>query len=167
MVNDIGTNEGRQVIVANGAHGKVIVIDGDAFLYGDDKAIADYFGISTTDPDKYANQWLELKPTNSDYSTVSAGVTLESDFSHVAMSGTLKLEGVMTIKGRRVRAISGHVPATSQTPAAKATLYVTTSGPVLPVEYRVIAKGLQSTTVWSNWGHTVTLLAPSPTLVSS
>ena len=167
MVNDIGTTEGRQVIVSDGAHGQVLVIDGNAYLYGDDKAIANYFGISTNDPQKYANQWLELTPTSSDYSTVSAAVTLQSDFEHLAMPGTLKEGGVVTINGHKVRSISGQIPATSQAPAGNATLDVTTSGKVLPFEYQVVGKGVKSTTNWSDWGHKVTLIAPTPTLVSS
>src|SRR5580704_3761327 len=149
MVNDIGATEGRQVIISNGAHGKVLVINGDAFLYGDDKAIANYFGISTSDPQKYANQWLELKPTSSDYSTVSDAVTLASDFDHLVMTGTLKEGKIVTIKGHKVRPISGHVPATSESPAGNATLYVTTSGKILPFEYQVVGKGVKSTASWS------------------
>ena len=61
MVNDIGATEGRQVILSDGAHARVLVVNGDAFLYGDDKAIANYFGLSTTDPQKYSNQWLEIR----------------------------------------------------------------------------------------------------------
>lgn len=167
MDNDIGSTEGRQVIVSDGAHGKVLVIDGDAYLYGNDKAIANYFGISTSDPQKYANQWLELKPSSPDYSTVSDAVTLASDFDHVVMSGTLTEGKIVTIKGHKVRPISGRVPATSETPAANATLYVTTSGKILPIEYLVVSKGIRSTTTWSDWGRRVTLIAPSPTLVSS
>jgi hypothetical protein len=167
MVNDIGATQGRQVIVSDGAHAQVLVLDGDAFLYGDDRAIADYFGISTTDPQKYANQWLELTPTSSDYPTVSAAVTLESDFAHLAMPGPLKEGGIETIKGHKVRPISAHIPATEQTPASIATLYITTSGKILPFEYRVVGKGVTSITSWSHWGHKVTLTLPSPTLVNS
>lgn len=167
MVNDIGATRGRQVIISDGAHGQVLVLNGDAYLFGDDKAIANYFGISTTDPQKYANQWLELTPSSSDYSTVSAAVTLQSDFQHLAMPGPLKEGNIVTIEGRKVRPISAHIPATSQTPAGNATLYITTSGKVLPLEYRVSGKGVKSVTNWSQWGHKVTLTAPSPTLVSS
>ena len=53
MVNDIGTTQGRQVIVSDGAHAQVLVVHGNAYLNGDDKAIANYFGISTTNSQKY------------------------------------------------------------------------------------------------------------------
>jgi hypothetical protein len=167
MVNDIGATQGRQVVVSDGAHARVLVLNGNAYLYGDNKAIANYFGLSTTDPQKYANQWLELKPSNSDYSTVSAAVTLASDFSHVSLPGSLREGRIVTIKGHKVRPISAHIAATSQTPASTATLYITTSGRILPFEYRAVAKGFTSITSWSNWGNRVTLIAPTPTLVGS
>jgi hypothetical protein len=67
MVNDIGTTEGRQVITSDGAHGIVLVIGGIAYLYGDKKAIANYFGLSSTDPGQYANRWIEIPPANPDF----------------------------------------------------------------------------------------------------
>ena len=71
----------------------------------------------------------------------------------------------MTINGHKVRPISGHIAATSQTPAGTATLYITTSGEILPFEYRTVAKGVSSITSWSNWGSTThTLITPTPTL---
>jgi hypothetical protein len=167
MVNDIGTTEGRQVIVSDGAHAEVLVLGGNAYIHGDDKAIARYFGISTTDPQRYANQWLELTPSSSDFATVSAAVTLQSDFEHLGMPGPLKEGGIVTIKGHRVRPIKSHISATSQAPAGNATLYITTSGTILPLEYQVVGKGIKSTTNWSDWGYKVTIIAPTPTLVSS
>jgi hypothetical protein len=167
MVNDIGATEGRQVIVSDGAHATVLVIGGDAFIYGNAKAVANYFEISTTQPQKYANQWLELTPSSPDFSTVSSAVTLESDFSHLEMPGSLREGSVVTINGQRARSVSAHVPATSQSPAGNVTLYITTSGEILPVEYRAVAKGVKSTTTWSHWGRVVTLVTPSAALGSS
>lgn len=167
MVNDVGTNEGRQVIVSDGAHGRVLVLNGDAYLYGDEAAIKNYFEISKSDPQKYANQWIELKPSDPGFSTVSGAVTLTSDFEQVSMTGTLTMGNVVSINGHKVRPINGHVPATAQSPAGTATLYVTTSGKVLPFEYRVVAKGTRFTTRWNDWGRPAELTAPSPTFVSS
>jgi hypothetical protein len=166
MVNDIGSAEGRQVIVANGAHAQVIVVNGDAYLNGDANAIAHYFEISTTDPQKYANQWLELTPSNPGYSTVSGAVTLNSDFGHLDMPKHLTLGKAVIVGGHKLEGISGHIAATSQHPAVTVTLYVTTSGKVLPVKYEIAGKGLVSTTSWSNWGHGVQLSVPSSTLLT-
>ena len=123
--------------------------------------------MSETKRQLYANQWLELTSSSSDFSTVSAAVTLQSDFEHLAMPGPLKEGGMVTIKGHRVRPISSHISATSQAPAGNATLYITTSGTILPLDYQVVRKGVKSTTKWSDWGRKVTIIAPTPTLVSS
>jgi hypothetical protein len=160
MVNDIGTREGRQVIISDGAHATVLVVAGNAYIYGNDAAIAKYFEISTTDPQKFANQWLELTPQNPDFSTVSAAVTLSSDFRQVAIPGALHEGQPVEVDGHKVRPISGHIPATSQAPAATATIYVTTKGTVLPVEYRIVAKGIKSTTSWTQWGRAVQIAVP-------
>ena len=164
MVNDIGTTEGRQVIISDGAHAEVIVLNGDAYIYGDEKAVANYFEVSRTDPQTYANRWLEITPSNPDFSTVSAAVTLASDFGgQVAMGGALTEGPARVLDGVRVLAIRGRIPATAQSPAGNATLYVTTSGRILPFEYQVTGKGVESTTRWTDWGRGVRLATPSST----
>lgn len=159
--NVIGTTEGRQNIVSDGAHARVLVVGGNAYIYGDDKAITNYFGISTANPQKYANQWLELTPSNPGYSTVSNAVTLTSDLGHLEMQGKLKEGQVVVIDGHKVCPITGHIPATSQAPAGIGTAYVTTAGRILPFEYRITANGIKSTTSWTQWGHAVKLAAPN------
>ena len=161
MVNDIGTTEGRQVITSDGAHATVLVVGGNAYIYGNEAAVAKYFEISTTDPQKFANQWLELTPSNPDFPTVSAAVTLSSDFPQIKIPGALHEGQTVMVDGHKVRPISGHVPATSHTPAATATVYVTTKGTVLPVESRIVAKGIMETTSWTQWGRAVQIAAPT------
>jgi hypothetical protein len=166
--NDVGTTEGRQVIDSNGAHATVLVVGGNAYISADVRAIATYFDISTTDPQKYANRWLEVTSSSPGFSTVSDAVTLTSDFGHVALTGNLIEGRTQVVDGHKVVPISGHIAATPQTPAANGTLYVTTTGTVLPVEFRLAGKGLKSTTSWSKWGHPVQIAAPrSATLLSS
>jgi hypothetical protein len=164
MVNEIGATEGRQVVTSDGAHAQVIVIDGNAYIYGDVKAVTNYFALTSTDPQQYADKWLELTPSNPGFTTVSAAVTLASDFGHVALPGHLTEGRVVTIDGHKVQPISAHILATSQSPAGTATLYVTTTGRILPFEYRAVAKGVETTTKWSNWGHSVSLAVPSPSI---
>lgn len=161
MDNDIGTSQGRQIIVSDGAHARVLVIGGLAYLYGDDKAVAKYFELSSTDPQRYANHWLELGPADPDFATVSAAVTLKSDFGQVDMPAPIEEGRPVVIDGHRVQPLTAHIPATSHSPAATATLYVTTTGKVLPFEYRIEAPGIVSTTKWSGWGHGVQLSEPA------
>lgn len=167
MNNDIGASEGRQIIISDGAHAQVLLIKGNAYLYGDSKAIANYFGISSTDPQRYANRWLELTPSNPGYATVSDAVTLKSDFRSVVMNGKVTEGPVVTIDGQNVRPLHSHFAGTSNAPAGNATLYVTTSGKILPFEYQVTANGTRSTTRWTSWGRGVNLAIPKSRLLGA
>jgi hypothetical protein len=160
MDNDIGTSAGRQIIDSNGAHAEVIVLHKVAYIYGDKKAVADYFQLSTTDPAKYANKWLSISSTTTGYATISDAVTLTSDFADVTIPGKVTRGPAVMLDGRKVISIHGAVAATSTTAAIKATLYVTTSTPRLPVELHLTTKTETVTTSWTRWGHTVKLKAP-------
>jgi hypothetical protein len=160
MDNDIGTSEGRQIIDSNGAHAKVIVLNKTAYIYGDKKAVADYFQLSTTDPAKFANKWLSIGSTSSGYSTVSDAVTLASDFTDVTIPGKVTQGSPVLLNGRKVIPIHGTAAATSTTAAIKATLYVTTSTPRLPVELHLVSKSETVTASWTKWGHAVDLKVP-------
>ncbi len=160
MNNDIGATEGRQVVVSNGAHAEVILIGQEAYIHGDDKAVKTYFGLSSTDPAKYANKWLALTSSSSEFAAVSDAVTLQSDFQTVTIPGTLKEGSTVVLNGQKVIPIEGTIPATTSNTAIKATLYVSKSSPVLPAEFRLTSSSDSFTVTWSKWGHAVTLAAP-------
>jgi hypothetical protein len=164
MDNDIATTEGRQIIDTNGAHAEVIVFKNEAYIYGDKKAIADYFQLSKTDPAKYANKWLSISSTSSGYATVSEAVTLKSDFTDVVIPGVVTEGSPVTLNGQKVIPIHGGAPKTSTTPAIKATLYVTASAPVRPVELHLTSTTETVTATWSKWGQAVDLKAPAKSL---
>jgi hypothetical protein len=163
MANDVGTRAGHQVIDSNGAHAQVIVLNGNAYMYGDANAIANYFEITKTNPEGYANRWFVLTPANPNFAAVSGSVTLKSDFENFSIPKNAVLGETTVIDGQKVQAIVGHLSASSSQPAATITLYVTTTGKVLPVRYVVAGKGVHSTTDWSNWGKKVQLTTPKST----
>jgi hypothetical protein len=65
------------------------------------------------------------------------------------------------LNGQQVVPIKGSAPATATSAKINATLFVTTSSPVLPVELRLISKSETVTATWTKWGHRVTLSAPA------
>ncbi len=163
MDNEIGTTEGHQVVVSNGAHAEVIILGQVAYIHGDVQAVKQYFGLSTTDPAKYANKWLSLTSTSSDFANVSDAVTLQSDFQTITIPGTLKEGSTLVLNGQKVVPIEGTIPATTSNIAIKATLYVSKSSPVLPAEFRLTSSSESVTVTWSKWGHAVLLVAPKST----
>jgi hypothetical protein len=159
MTNAIGTAAGHQVIVADGHHAAVLVLGGTAFIEGDAKALAGYFGIPADDISKLAGKWMSVPPSDAEYQTVSAAVTLASDFDNLGLSGHLKEGSMVTVDGQRAIPITGTFSAGSA--KVPATMYVTTGAAPLPIEFKASGHGLKSITRWSDWGHGVTLTVPS------
>jgi hypothetical protein len=161
MDNEVGTAEGRQIIDVDGAHATVIVIGTKAFIEGNAQAMANYFQVSKTDPQRFAGRWLSISESDPGYATVSAAVTLKSDFSGVSLKGPLKKGTVIVIGGQEALPISGYIAGPSAGEKLPATLYVTTTGKVLPIELRASGSHVSKDTSWSDWGHVVSFVAPA------
>jgi hypothetical protein len=163
MVNDIGTNEGRQVIDSNGARSTVLVINEVAYINGDATALTQYFGLQISNPQEMAGQWISIRPTDQNYSAVSAAVTLQSDFGTL-ISGPFTEGPPVVFDGRSLNALRGFVQGPSGAENVPATLYVTRTGTVLPVRLKASTGGVTETRIWSNWGRSVSLPIPSPSI---
>jgi hypothetical protein len=163
MANDIGSTEGRQVIVANGSHATVIVLIGTAYIQGDVGAITKYFELQVTDPARLAGKWISLIPSDSGYSNVSASVTLKSDFSQIQLEGPYS-KIFESISGQNLIAIHGFTPGPSGSAPVRAVLDVTADGTILPVAFEASDGQLTESVTWSDWGDAVTLLAPQKSL---
>jgi hypothetical protein len=160
MSNDLGASEGRQVITPDGAHATVILVGGVAYVQGDAAAVKNYFGLPSTDSTQLAGKWISLRSSDSGFSTVSAAVTIKSDFSQVGLTGQLTKGPVTDLDGQRVIPVQGSMAAPGGGPTVDGTLYVTAEGQVLPVELRASGQGESETVVWSRWGQPLQLAAP-------
>ena len=169
MVNDIGTDQGRQVIDSDGAHSTALVLAGTAYIQGDAAAVSNYFQIPTPDPQKLAGQWISIRPTDQSYSAISASVTLQSDFQNFQnlFLGPFKAGAQTTVDGLRVVPISGHVQGSTTGSTVPATLFVTASGKLLPVSFQASNSQASITSQWTNWGQAVALAAPTPSIPMS
>jgi hypothetical protein len=158
--NDIGTFEGRQVIASNASRAEVIVIGQEAYIQGNASAIANFFGLTKNDPQQLANTWISMVPSDgTGYQTVSAAVTLKSDFTDQTIPGPLTEGRPVTVGGHRCIPLTGH---STQPTIGKVTdtMYVTDSSKPLPVEIKTTAKKGLSIATWSRWGQQVTLNPP-------
>jgi hypothetical protein len=160
MNNEIGTSGGRQIIVSSGAHVDVILIHNTAYTYDDDKAVKSYFQLSTTDSAKFANKWLSLTASSSEFAAVSSAGTLPSDFQSVTIPGALEEGTPIELNGQLAVPISGTIAQTSSNTAIKASLYVSKSLPVLLLEFHLASASKTYVVTWSQWGHSVVLAAP-------
>jgi len=160
MSNEVGTSGGQQVITPDGAHATVLLTGRVAYIQGDSQALTTYFGFPSSVATQFAGKWISLRPSDSGFSTVSAAVTLRSDFSQVHLTGRLTKGPVTNIDGQQVIPVQGSVTAPGGGGSVAGTLYVTAQGRVLPVELHASGQPGSETVVWSHWGRVVQLIAP-------
>jgi len=163
QVSDVGRARGIQRIsfAKAGKHGMVTVVVAarTAYIRGTALALTDYMGFKPAAASKYANVWVSIPATNSDYSTVAAAVTLTSAIDEIKLVGPLVQAPDTTLHGRRVSVINGAAPGTSG--LASATLYARAAGPPLPVELVAsAANGTRLTTKFSKWNAAVLPAVP-------
>ncbi len=158
-VNDIGATAGRELIVSDGARSTTLLVDHTVYLRGDAKAVVSYYHLPKH-PRSYAGKWISISSKSRAYVSTSTGATLVSDFDHIKLLGPFSEGSVVTIDGVRAVPIIAHVTPTANSVTAVVTLYVTASGPTLPVEFHAVSGQITETITWSGWGHKVTIVAP-------
>jgi subtilisin family serine protease len=159
-VNDIGQIEGRQNIKNDATRAKVMLIGGVGYIEANAVGVASYFQLTTKNPGKLAGKWFIVTSSDADFSTVTAAVTLASDFNGLQMSGPYQ-EGKRTVVNhQKVIPIHGFISGSTNGPKAAVTLDVTATGTTLPVRFTAKTKTVKETTVWSRWGHVVKLTIP-------
>jgi hypothetical protein len=163
MTNDIGAREGRQVIDSNGGHSTVLVLHGTAYINGDSTALTHYFGLQVSDPQDLAGRWISIRTSDPGYPTVSAAVTLRSDFQNV-ISGPFSKSTTVVVDGETLTAVHGFTEGSSAVKGVPATLDVTQGRTVLPVRLHASAGRISETTTWSHWGRSVPLATPSQSI---
>ncbi len=166
-IDDIGVSSGRQTTGNSvGATQTLIALDAAHKMYerGNVLGVTWFFAIPKAQAGTYANKWLLLTPFTAGYGSTALDTTLKSDFpNHLNLHGPLKFGPLTTVAGVRVRTITGTFPETTSMPQLHATLYVTVTGPVLPVQLRETAVGatFRTTQTWSKWNVPVNLTAPA------
>lgn len=163
MTNEIGSVDGRQDIVRDGAHAMVLVIGDTAYIRGNALAISSYFELTKTRPQRYANTWIEIRSTDAGYRSVSAAVTLSSDFANLTFPPSLRTGPDRTLDGRRVIPLVTTSSGPSGT-LVSITLYVTDSSAPLPVELLAVDGRYRSVETWSGWGRAASIVAPTSSL---
>jgi hypothetical protein len=166
--DDIGTTEGLQFVsTLGGGESEIIAFDHVHTLYvrANSLGLTSIYSLSSTDATTYAGEWMTVTPSDSEYRSIAYATTLSSDFGQVRFAGAISESGVITFKGRRVRALKGVVPPFEGAPKFVGTLYVTATGKPLPVAF-VERNATASVTVsWSSWGHHYVLHTPTGAVV--
>jgi hypothetical protein len=173
ITGDVSKTEGKQTIVAdvNGqiGHVTVMLVGGSAYFEGDEPGLAAFMGLPQSIAVKYANQWVSLSPSDTEFSAVASGLTTSSALLQSPISKPLSLQGLSEKSGRRVMTIGGFASGIPNGSTKKVTipvrLYVDAKGRSLPVLYtanRTVDKKKESASVtFSGWGEPISVTTPS------
>jgi hypothetical protein len=159
--NDIGAAEGRQIIRSDAARAQVVLLRGVAYVEANAAGVSNYLGITSANPGKLAGKWLSLTAKDAQFATITTAVTLKSDFSEIPVMGPYTAGRQTIINGQKVIPVRGVASGAQGATASPVTVYVTATGKTLPVEFTASAAGIQQSTVWSDWGHPVSLSVPA------
>lgn len=157
VVNDTGAKNGRQVITSGKQHTEILLVDGIAYLRANEEALLEFFGFPPDDASKHADKWLSFTVPDPGYGELVETLDMPTMIENITLTGDLTKTAVTTIEGRRVIGIRGEHPQ-----GGTGTLYVASEGEPLPVRLDIAdQEGSNGSIVFSDWGKTVSLKAPS------
>lgn len=163
IVGDAGIARGIQRITYRKAgktgHVTVIVSSNTVYIRGDAFTLINYMGFKAIPAAKYAGVWVLIPRTDTDYSTVAAGVTLLSTIDQLKLSKPLSSVPDTTINGQRVLGVRGKLP-TATGLNATATLYARATRPPLPVQEVVRQPNAQLTVTLGKWNEPIHVATP-------
>jgi len=150
--------EGFQVITAGNESAQVALVDGTAYIRGNEAALTNYFGFPSSDASQFAQRWVSIRSSDSGYDDVTGGVTLDSVLRALDPTGALQTGPPTSVGGISVVGVTG----TSKT--SNATVFVETTGAHLPVRAVVTSgSGSSRDTVviqFTHWGKPLDIKAP-------
>jgi hypothetical protein len=159
---DVSSSAGRQVItITGGGTATVLDVAGVGYVSGNPAALVGFFGFPAAVSARLTGRWVSFRSGQPYYQQVVDAVTLGSALAAVRLSGRLTRRGRGRVNGQPVVGVRGTAPSVPGVSAGtKATLYVATTGPLLPVSYLEVSGSTRLSAVFSRWGETVRVAAP-------
>jgi len=159
---DLSSSAGRQVItITGGGAATVLDVAGVGYVSGNPAALVGFFGFPAAVSARLTGRWVSFRSGQPYYQQVVDALTLGSALGVVRLSGRLTTKGVRRVGGQPVVGVRGTAPSVPGVPAGtKATLYVATTGRLLPVSYQEASGSIRLSAVFSRWGEKVSVATP-------
>jgi hypothetical protein len=161
-VTDSTLTSGQQTLRLGAAQSVVRVVGHVVYVYDDAAAIQAQFGVSAP---QYANRWIAVPSTNSNFARFNSGIVLNSMLSEVAPGGALRTTTIRMVLGQRVVGVSGKANIHLGLASGTETVYVAAVGSHVPVELVAsdVVQGQRQSfaIVFSHWGKDFHLTRPA------
>ncbi len=156
FVSDDGPRNGTQDITVGPVAGHIRVVGTRTYIRGGPQALVDLFGMPEGVAGRLGGRWVQLGPGDSEYTSVTAGVTISSFLSETGFSGPVT-EAAGRLGGAPVTVITGALAAGG---TGTGTLYVSDTSRPLPLRWRIVQGNATTATSFTAWGHAVAVAAP-------
>ncbi len=168
---DAGPASGTQTVATGKGsltdNATIVVIGGITFVKGNVGGLENLAGMSASQANLAAGQWIQFATTNSAFAQVVAGVRSHDVAQELALKGPLSLGHPRTIDGYAVDAVEGKQTITGHK-SQRVVLYVRAQGTHVPVEEDSLNAEGQHTAAeqvtYSKWGEIVRPVAPQATV---
>jgi hypothetical protein len=168
---DTGTSSGLQTLTVQkkgspSEHVTAMVVGSTGYLKGNAAALHSVIGLTATQSRTYAGTWLSFPTSNSALAELVSGLLNAQVAGELEMSGPFSYGTTTTVSGQRALAVRGYV-GTESGGKVPVVLYVTASGPPLPMEEVTNPGGtggataVHGTVIFTHWGENATETAPA------
>jgi hypothetical protein len=162
-IEDAAAGAGRQVITSSGGvQVTTLVVGGVAYVKANRTAMTTLFQLSDTDARRYAGTWLSFPSRGAAYRQIAENVTLVSLLNDATPSTSTAVLTQSVVDGRSVVGVRGELPG-----RLPGTLYVPATGSPLPLEEVTRSSGTVATTLFTDWGESVTVTPPTGAISGS
>lgn len=165
--DDATASGGQQhMTLSGGGHVEIVYVGGVGYVRGNAQGLTGLMEVPPAQARSLDGRWIAVRPGEklggSDYSDITAGITLSSVASEMIPVGSLTVTGPTTVGGQRATGVRGSAPAAQQLPSsARVTVDVAAAAGSRPLRCVITAPGgFQSVATFSGWGEPLHLTAP-------
>lgn len=147
---------------------QVMLVGTTIYVQAGASVLENILGLPTAASTANAGKWISVQSGDSAFSQLAGQLTLSSELTTYIPASALRRAKTTTLAGHRVIPITGRPASSSSTKgeSVSVALYLSTKAPYLPVGGSLISAkkgtaGVKEIAVFSNWGKTVVLTAPT------
>ena len=167
-LTDSAPTSGQQTLRFGNSRSIVRVVGNVIFIDDNATAILDQFSVNAP---QFANKWIKIPSTNSNYRRFNSGILLNSMLSEVTPAGPLKTTGPLTLHHVVVVGVTGRPNIHLGLASGTETVYVAALGVHVPVELVAsdVVSGQRETFLitFNHWGENFHLATPASAIAIS
>jgi hypothetical protein len=158
FVSDDGPDRGTQDITVGSLSGAIRVLGDRTYIQGSPESLEALFEVPADIAAPLGGVWITLQPGDSEYHSITIGVTSPSFLQEIAFTGAVT-KGTATVAGAAVTVLEGTLAASAG--PGTGVLYLTGAAQPLPLTWVEVGSTGTTRTSFADWGHAVTVSAPS------